>query len=101
MQFKLTNKEKENRTIVRVITSYWKNKDTVCCKKEIKTLRRKSKGWNIIEECFDDIELDWELIVNINDVSDGVYELVVNREWVDWETGVVDNWDYKLVRVDY
>ena len=37
------------------------------------------------------------MIVNFLDVVDGIYELVTINISRDWETGYVDDYDYKLI----
>lgn len=96
------NRPKENQTVVRVETSCWHDASGAYKKKSLKVLKRKSFGYNhILHECnmlgtYDCLRS----ITNLDDVPDGIYEVVVCNEHKDWETGCVDDWDLKLVPFD-
>lgn len=67
-------------------------------KKSVNLLRRLSKGVNALEydcDCIGATEV-FPRIVNLNDVEDGIYEVVICNEGKDWETGSIDEWDYML-----
>jgi hypothetical protein len=36
-------------------------------------------------------------VENLYDTEDGVYEVVTCNHARDWETGCIDDWDYRLV----
>ena len=40
-----------------------------------------------------------EDIINLDECSDGVYEVATCNEQYDLETGYIDSYDYKLVRI--
>lgn len=67
----------------------------------ISYLVRKSEGYNFLQEDVDAVGAEEVMgwITNINECPDGVYELKVVNEKRDWETGMVDEYDYKLVPV--
>ena len=89
--------EVENRTIVRIQDSYYKTYRGVAFKREMNVLKRKSVGCNLVEECFDDVECDICRIQNFDAEPPGIYEVMVCNESRDWETGWLDDWEYKLV----
>lgn len=94
------NTEEISKVVVRVITSTWWSGSEINYKKTIRFLARKSQGYNYIAEEVSNIGSDSifeSQIVNIFDVKDGIYEVVTNSVSRDWETGMVDDWDYKLV----
>jgi len=50
-----------------------------------------------LDECLGEISLDWG-ITNIVEVEDGkLYTITVCNVQRDWESGMVDDWDLKLV----
>lgn len=36
-------------------------------------------------------------IVNLDTSPDGVYTVVINETFLDWETGNIDEWNYRLI----
>ena len=93
----------ENKTVVKLVTTYYQSKrltsDRFTIKKELVILKKQCSGYNFltedcqsmgIEECLSRIE-------NINDCADGVYKIIVCNESRDWQTNIVDDYDYRLV----
>lgn len=97
--FKCKVKEKQSRLVVRVSTSTWQDKNGLYSRKNIKFLKRKSLGFNMLLEEADSIGAEDVVasITNLNDVGDGVYEVIVCNEYREWESGLVEDWDYKLI----
>lgn len=87
------------RTVVRVKTERYATNNGVAFKKTVNTLKRKSYGYNLITESVkdSDAELTVDSIINLLDVPDGIYEVVMTNLSHDWETGYLDDWDLKLV----
>lgn len=96
------NTKDNSRVIVRVTTSCWQNCDGIYYKKSVRFLQRKCIGHNfILEECENLGAFDFiPMIVNFHEVTDGMYEVVINRLSRDWESGVVDDWDWILVKYE-
>ena len=88
-------------TVVRLTTSSWNSGGQIHVKKTLRFLKRKSSGYNILTEDCDAIGVDGVVsrITNINDVEDGMYEIVVCDEIKCWETGFIEDYSYKLVKV--
>jgi len=88
-----------SRSIVRLETSYWFDGKSMYQKRKITFLKRRSSSYNwVLEDAYSfGAEDVMTHIVNLNDVDDGVYEIVpVNiREHEDGE-----DCDYKLVECD-
>ena len=85
--------------VVRVSTSYWSGACGLYLKRSIKFLRRLCKGHNFLEEdisCLGPDEVAC-LITNLDQCRDGIYEVQMCNTLTDWETGYVDQWEYKLV----
>jgi hypothetical protein len=96
------NVEAKPRSVVRVKTSSWSDKKGFYQKKSITYLKRKSKYHNWIEDEISNIGAlqVFDGITNINEVDDGVYEVLTCNESWDWETGMLDSWEYKLVEFE-
>lgn len=89
-----------NRTVVRLKTTAWVDcNGNLNYKKCISILHRKSFGFNALFEDIHDIGAIEviERIINLDICSDGVYEVVTCNEHRDWETGYIDDYDFKLV----
>lgn len=58
-----------------------------------------TEGFNVIAEDVSAIGAGEVLprILNLGEVEDGIYEVVVCNESRDYETGYVDDYDYRLV----
>lgn len=90
---------KENKTVVRVETTYWHDDKGAYFKKSLKLLKRKSRGFNVLlDSCQNCGSDEVGRILNINDVKDGIYEVVAVNVSRDIESGYVDDWDLELVK---
>jgi hypothetical protein len=89
----------ESRAIVRIKTETWSDQRGIYTKKNIRYLRRKSLGFNILEEDVNNIESQEVIdrIINLHDVKDGIYEISTCNEKRDYETGYIEDYDYKLI----
>lgn len=87
---------------VRLKTSYWSDSNGVYTKKSLTYLRRKSQGYNLLKEEVSAVGAEdaVKIIENLYDCEDGIYEVVVCNERRDWEAGYIDQYDFKLVRVE-
>jgi hypothetical protein len=84
---------------VRLVTSCWQNETGLHIKRSLITLRRKSSGYQILDEDCRQIGASEVAaqIVNLNECEDGVYSVVTCNETRDWESGMLDGYDYKLI----
>lgn len=92
--------EKEiNRVVVRIRTTAFKTKRGSAVRKDIYVLKKQCLGFNFFEEEISQIGMEniVDRIVNLNQCDDGVYEMMICNESRDWETGYVDDYDFKLV----
>jgi hypothetical protein len=82
--------------VVRLTTTSWSDR------RGLLWLRRLSKGFNVMEEDADCVGADLTVarILNIDECADGVYRVVTCNESLDFETGYVDDYDYRLVPFD-
>lgn len=92
---------KDGKLVVKLETStfFRSNNNVLCRETRLTVLKSKSDfGFNAIG--IDDPYCNWDEILNINDVPDGVYELAMCNMSVDVETGYADEWDYILKELD-
>jgi hypothetical protein len=103
-EFEIDQKEDESIVICRLRTSYWisSNKKLVL-KKEISFLKKLGKGNNfVLEDVYNGSAEDViPRIINLNGCEDGMYELIITNVLTDWETGYVDDYDYKLIPYEH
>lgn len=91
--------KQRNSCVVRLKTTTWADARGLHIRKDLMFLRRQCVGWNILEEDAGMIGADEVVprIVNLDECSDGIYEAVACNESHDYETGHVDDYDYKLL----
>ena len=91
-----------SRCTVRVKTTAWADKRGLHTKKSLTFLRRQCEGFNVIAEDVIAIGAGEVLprILNLGEVEDGIYEVVACNESRDYETGYVDDYDYRLVKAN-
>lgn len=84
--------------IVRIRSSVFGTR-RITVQKDITCLRRKCIGFNFFEEDIGMIGADAviESITNLHECPDGIYQIVICNEQRDWETGHVEDYDYKLI----
>ena len=92
--------EAVSKCVVRVKTTVWSDKRGLHTKKSLTFLRRRCEGVNILEEDLGAIGAEevTSRILNLWEVKDGVYILTTCHESRDYETGHIEDYDYKLVR---
>lgn len=91
--------KQENHCVVRLRTTMWADKSGIHTKKSLIYLKRLCVGYNLLEEDTNMAGADM-IIQNIIDLykcKDGIYEVVSCNESRDFETGYIDDYDYKLV----
>ena len=94
----------EQRCIVvgRLTTTYWHNSDGISTRRTFRFLKRKCKSFNFVEEDADAIGADetWKRIINMDECKDGIYQVVTCNQSRDWETGIIDDYDFKLIPIE-
>jgi hypothetical protein len=91
----------DNELIVRLKTESWFDNKGIYIKKKILFMKRLSKGFNLLlEDCVQigSEEVDGR-IINLDECSDGLYKVIICHEYRDWETGMIEDWEYKLIPV--
>jgi len=99
------NKKSDEPTpkfIVKLRTTMWGDRRGIYLKKSITFLKRQSVDIYFLEDDIEGMGADEVLIriLNLNECDDGIYELVVCNVSHDWETGYVDDYDYRLKPID-
>ena len=97
----LATVEEPARCVVRLRTTTWFDEKGLYTKRSLTFLKRKCVGWNGLEEAAHVIGSEGanRSIVNLDECKDGVYEVVVCNVSHDWESGHVDDWDFKLLPI--
>lgn len=92
----------ESQCVVRLRTTAWRDKNGLHLKKSLTFLRRQCIGFNLLEEDAGAIGAEEVLpkIENLDECKDGIYMAVVCNESRDWESGYVDDYDYRLVPLE-
>lgn len=91
------------KCVVRLSTSCWHNGNEVNIKRTLRYLKRKCKGFNLLDEDCRNIGAKEvvESITNLDDCEDGVYEIVTCQEWSSWETPhIIEGYKYKLIPLE-
>ena len=88
------------RQFVRVSTSAWIDDRGIHIKKDIGTLKRRT-DFDLLKEDALNIGAHDALkkIVNLDSIEDGVHEVVVLPGPIDYFSGCIEDWEYKLVPV--
>lgn len=94
-----TNMKPKPRIVVRLRTEYYTTERGVFRKTCLLYLKSKSTLHNFFAEDAEQSGPEYVIpkITNLADCPDGVYEIVWINIFRDWETGHVEDWDYKLV----
>ena len=90
----------KHKTVVSLSTQYYKRGDTLVVSKNLRTLKRQSTGFDILnEEILTDLEYA-HYIDGINTLPDGVYQLEYTGISTDYETGHTENDGYILKSIE-
>lgn len=84
--------------VVKLTTSAWQDRRGLHIKRSLTTVRRRSGPSPIMEE---DVTAIGALevagrITNLDDLPDGLYSVATCNEERDWETGCIEDYDYRL-----
>ena len=86
--------------VVRLKTSAWRTTRGIFQQKSLIYMKRRGTGWDWLDEDVDNVGAQDVLarIVNLHTYKDGYYRLVTCREHRDYETGMIDDYDYQLIK---
>lgn len=94
----MNNNSRKPLTVVRLTTSTYKTSNGSFRQvKELRTLKRKSPYFDLLENEMSNQILEDIIIVNLHEVIDGVYQLTTCNEGYDWETGFLDEYQLELI----
>lgn len=94
------NDEPKSRSVCRLKTTMWADGRGAYIKKSITFLKRRSIGYGVLEDIYAiGAEEVLTRIVNLDECDDGIYEVIIINVSHDWETGYVDDYDYKLIEI--
>jgi len=85
------------KCVVRLITSEFKTTSGYVLQKKLVPLKKKSNGYQCLQEDFSNGEEILRQITNIYAVEDGIYEVRMCQLERDWETGYLEDWKLELV----
>lgn len=87
------------RTVVKIKTSYWSDDRGIHIRKDLSFSKRKSVAYNLLEEDADQVGAENIVvrIINLDECEDGFYQVVTVNESRDWESGYIEDYDYKLI----
>lgn len=93
------SEELDSRQVVRLTNEVWNDARGLHCRRSLRTLRRKSTRhlWFDEEISNGGADFAWKHLVNIDECKDGIYTVETCNERMDWETGYLDDYDYRLV----
>ncbi len=102
LQFNLTEQPlvvPQSQMVVRLSRSYWHDQKGLHSRLDLNVLRRKSRGCLFaLEDCdYCGAEDVIPRITNLTLCSDGIYTIEPCDQQYDWESGALDDYNYKLV----
>jgi hypothetical protein len=100
--FAVPPKPHPSRMVVRVSTTMWQDRKGLHIRKDLTFLRRQCVGHNVLADDLDNggAECIYPRIRNLDTAKDGVYEVVMYNFQRDWESGLVEDWDYRLDKLE-
>ena len=89
-------------TVVRLTTSAWQDKRGLHMKRSLAILRRKSGPHPFLIQDMGDVGAAEvaDRIQGLHELDDGVYRVVTCNAQRDWETGAVEDYDYRLEPIE-
>ena len=95
MLFDATEKQ-EHKTVVSLKTELYQKGKSLVAAKVLTTLKRKSVGFDILNDAIKGEIEELGYINNLYELPDGEYELIYSNPSEDWETGVKEYEGYDL-----
>lgn len=84
--------------VVRIIEERYQRGGSYFIGKSLRVLK-KLTTYDMLNDICSNIGI-WDgidTIINLDECGPGLYNMVVCNVSTDWETGCVDDWDYKLI----
>lgn len=94
--------QEEIDCIVRIKTTTWFDKSGLHVRKDIRTMKRLSQGFDFFtDECQQiGAEDALSMLTNLDKCEDGLYHVVIINEQRDWESGHIDSYEFKLIPLE-
>ena len=86
----------ESLCVVRLRRTAWHSKNGVHYKTSLTYLKRKCIGYNILDDMADMEGAIESEPVNMHELAEGVYRVVMTNVTHDYESGMIDGYDLKL-----
>lgn len=88
-----------NSTVVRRKTTTWSDKSGHHVKITLYVMKSLSEGFLVIEDDVKQIGYAevWPRVVNLLEVQDGLYQLIIVNESRDFESGYIEDYKFKLI----
>ena len=88
-----------NRCVVRLRRTWWHDSKGCYQRIDLRYMKRYCEGYNILEDDssnigFENVEAN---ILNIAECEDGIYQVVTCNEKRDYESGCIEEYDYRLL----
>lgn len=84
--------------VYKVLKSFYKTSKGFASKIDLVKMKRLSSGWDGLEDMHDNIGGEYDLIINLDEVSHNeLYYVKAVDLSQDWETGLIDDWNLKLL----
>ena len=87
---------------VRITTSQWSDKRGLSQRRDIRYMQQLSRGFNILQDEAQQVGATEAIqkLLDLHTYEDGLYEITTCNESRDWETGYIDDYDFRLIPVD-
>ena len=87
-----------DKEVVRVRTSVWSDRRGLYVKRSVAFLRKQSTGTGPLYEEISAVGAEQAVarILNLDTCEDGIYQVVLCNQKRDWETGYIDDYDFRL-----
>jgi hypothetical protein len=96
----ITPEAQESCEVVKLSNfCYSDSKGCVHVEKRLTPMKRKSYGYQVLQEDIKMIGTSEVIsrIINLQGFKDGIYSVITCHEKRDWESGYVEEYDYKLI----
>jgi hypothetical protein len=93
---------KEPAHCYRLRTTYWTDGRSTHVKRTLTFLARRSAEGDWLRNDAEAIGAQEAVqqIVNLNECKDGIYELIMVNPHKDWETGLIEEYNMKLISIE-
>lgn len=89
----------ENLCVVRLRRSWWRDNHGLHQRTDLRYVKRECMGYNILADDASNIGAAEVMpqILNLDECKDGLYYVTTCNIKRDWETGCIEEYDYRLM----